>query len=207
MSALLSKNLKNLAKKRTMNEADLARATGIKQPVINRLMRGITTNPNVDTLRPIARFFNISVSQLIGDAPLIFTQTPKARQQVTKLPVISWEAACEWETLQSNSDIIEWMPLTLKLSPLAYVLVTKEVILKDTLLPGTCLVVEPEKKPSNQDHVIVLPKGHHRPILRQFLIQEDEHWLTSLNPHYPIMHSFAECQLLGVVVQMYTARQ
>lgn len=62
----LSEILSELMAKQGINSAELARRTGIGQPVIHRLMSGVTDNPQVYTLLPIATYFNITIEQLIG---------------------------------------------------------------------------------------------------------------------------------------------
>ena len=51
----LSENLRTLMWKFELSESELARRVGISQPVIHRIAKGITTNPNVETLRPIVK--------------------------------------------------------------------------------------------------------------------------------------------------------
>jgi len=53
-----------------IKSAELARKTGVAQPVISRLMTGVTTNPQVLTIKPIADFFNVNLEQLLGMSPL-----------------------------------------------------------------------------------------------------------------------------------------
>jgi transcriptional regulator with XRE-family HTH domain len=53
-----------------IKSAELARKTGVAQPVISRLMTGVTNNPQVLTIKPLADFFNISLEQLLGILPL-----------------------------------------------------------------------------------------------------------------------------------------
>lgn len=53
-----------------IKSAELARETGVAQPVISRLMTGVTVNPQVLTIKPIADFFNVSLDQLLGLMPL-----------------------------------------------------------------------------------------------------------------------------------------
>lgn len=53
-----------------IKSAELARKTGIAQPVISRLMTGVTNNPQVLTIKPIAEFFGVTLEQLLGLLPL-----------------------------------------------------------------------------------------------------------------------------------------
>jgi len=62
--------LSHLMAEKEIRSAELARKTGVGQPVIYRLMNGVTDNPQVLTLKPIADFFDISLDQLLGLKPL-----------------------------------------------------------------------------------------------------------------------------------------
>jgi len=66
----LSGTLSLLMSEKGIKSAELARKTGIGQPVIYRLMTGTTDNPQIQTLKPIADFFEVSIDQLLGLSPL-----------------------------------------------------------------------------------------------------------------------------------------
>lgn len=70
MEKSLSTILSHLMSENRITSAELARRTGIGQPVIYRIMTGSTDNPQVLTLKPIAEFFKISIDQLLGISPL-----------------------------------------------------------------------------------------------------------------------------------------
>jgi transcriptional regulator with XRE-family HTH domain len=53
-----------------IKSAELARKTGIAQPVISRLMTGVTSNPQILTIKPIADFFDVTLEQLLGISSL-----------------------------------------------------------------------------------------------------------------------------------------
>lgn len=57
-----------------IKSAELARKTGIGQPVIHRLMTGVTENPQVLTIKPIADYFSVTLDQLLGYCPLSQSQ-------------------------------------------------------------------------------------------------------------------------------------
>ncbi|MBV9576898.1 MAG: helix-turn-helix transcriptional regulator [Gammaproteobacteria bacterium] len=67
----LSSILSHLMSEKGIKSAELARKTGVGQPVIYRLMTGITDNPQILTLKPISDFFGVSLDQLLGLAPLV----------------------------------------------------------------------------------------------------------------------------------------
>lgn len=65
----LSTTLSRLMSERGIKSAELARKTGIGQPVIYRLMTGTTDNPQLLTLKPLANFFGVSLDHLVGLSP------------------------------------------------------------------------------------------------------------------------------------------
>jgi transcriptional regulator with XRE-family HTH domain len=66
----LRSNLRYLLDKAELSENELSRRTGISQQIINRMLSGENTNPKIATLTPLAHYFHISISQLIGERPM-----------------------------------------------------------------------------------------------------------------------------------------
>lgn len=62
----LARTLTNLMAVNKLTSSELARKTGISQPVIYRLMTGSTENPQILTIKPIADYFGITIDQLAG---------------------------------------------------------------------------------------------------------------------------------------------
>ncbi|MBS1223241.1 MAG: peptidase S24-like domain protein [Proteobacteria bacterium] len=53
-----------------LSDNELAERTGIPQPTISRIKSGDSRDPRDSTLRPLAKYFRLSISQLRGDVPL-----------------------------------------------------------------------------------------------------------------------------------------
>ena len=53
-----------------LTDNELAERTGIPQPTISRIRNGDSRDPRDSTLRPLAEYFGLTVSQLRGDLPL-----------------------------------------------------------------------------------------------------------------------------------------
>ncbi len=66
-----------LMSENNITSAELARKTGIGQPVIYRLMTGTTENPQILTLKPIADYFGVTLDHLLGTKPLGEYKIPK----------------------------------------------------------------------------------------------------------------------------------
>jgi len=99
----MSKILKGLMAELGINESELARRTGVGQPVVHRICSGETDNPKVATLSPIANFFAISISQLIGDEPLSADRIPGTfnpdAQGWRQIPLLTWPQVLYWPNL------------------------------------------------------------------------------------------------------------
>ncbi len=206
----LAKNLKSLMQFRHITESDLARVTCVSQPVINRLAKGITTNPNVDTLRPIAKFFNVSIGQLVGDERLflpenlISSDEPILASSLIEVPIITWERAAQWQNIPAKQQIEKFkkfIRLDANLSDYAYALLIEDSTMEPTFMKGTCIVIEPELEPVDRDYVVVVLKGQKKPIFKQILFSGEEAFLKSLNPDFDTLQTTKNCKIIGVAVQ------
>jgi transcriptional regulator with XRE-family HTH domain len=85
----LSTILKRLLFKKDMKPVDLARELNMPQPTIHRLVTGKSTRPYKSSLEPIAKYFDVTVDQLIGEDPrLIDWETPEENNQALQKVVI-----------------------------------------------------------------------------------------------------------------------
>src|SRR5215216_7490151 len=92
----LASTLKTLLGELNLSESELARQTGVGQPVIHRMASGETDNPKIDTLRPIAKFFDISLEQLIGDIPLEKKSIFHVEREWFNIPLITLMDVADW---------------------------------------------------------------------------------------------------------------
>lgn len=65
---LTAANLKKLMDLHQINDKVLSGSTGVPAANISRLKNNLTCNPTLGTLLPIAKYFGITVSELIGEA-------------------------------------------------------------------------------------------------------------------------------------------
>lgn len=59
-----------------LNETALARATGVPQPTVHRLLNSDTHDPRDSTLRPLADYFGVTVEQLRTNLPKTLPPAP-----------------------------------------------------------------------------------------------------------------------------------
>lgn len=75
--------LRELMTDKNMSGQDLSRATGITQSTIQRILSGESESPRKATLEPIADYYNVSLSYLIGeDGPEASYRTHAIKGQI-----------------------------------------------------------------------------------------------------------------------------
>lgn len=205
----LAKNLKSLMQRMHLNESELARLACINQPVVNRLLHGVTTNPNVDTLRPIARILNVTIGQLLGDEALFLpdnsdmSDQPILASNLIEVPIINWEAAAQWQSIppkQKKEQFKKFIRLDASLSDDAYALLIEDSTMEPTFMKGTCVVIEPDLEPVDRDYVVVRVKDQKKAVFRQILFSGSEAFLKSLNPDFDVLQTSKNCKVVGVAV-------
>ncbi len=86
-----------------LSDNELADRTGIPQPTISRIKNGDSRDPRDSTLRPLAEYFRLSVSQLRGDMPLpADTVRVASNDQVIDVDEESLRLALAIQSLSSN---------------------------------------------------------------------------------------------------------
>ena len=76
-------------------------------------MTGTKNDPRLSTLRPLAKFFEISIEELIGDKPLNAKLKDKGysfdnRQTLLQVPIIHWEQVKNAKEIVSQLNFDKW---------------------------------------------------------------------------------------------------
>jgi len=86
-----------------LTDNELAERTGIPQPTISRIRNGDSRDPRDSTLRPLAQYFGLSVSQLRGDVPLPADRVKiSANEEVIEVSTDVFRLALAIESLTSK---------------------------------------------------------------------------------------------------------
>ncbi len=207
----LSNNLKRLMGQASITASELARRTEIAQPIIHRLATGKNINPKIATISPIARYFTVTVSHLIGELPLSIdeggdklTADHRAWQNV---PVISWQ-----QSVQRHVDVFAKDNITpsffvstdASVSEDSYGLVIEQRSVAPQFPVGTTIVIDPKRNPDDQDFVVVRLGDSEVACLRQVIKDGDQVFLKPLNPLLSDVSTRQigpNDQILGVMVQ------
>lgn len=201
----LSENIRALMGELRITESELARRTGIGQPVVHRIASGETDNPKVATLSPIANYFAVSISQLIGDEPLPSNRIPgtynPGSQGWIQIPLLDWEQALEWPALSAHQKPTRSISVDLNLGEHAYALSIKDTTMEPRFPEGTIIIVDPTLQPSDRDYAVVQVDGYKLPTFKQVLIDGQTVYLKPLNPDFKTIPLDKGYKFLGIVVQ------
>lgn len=201
----LSKILKGLMTEIGLNESGLARRTGIGQPVVHRICSGETDNPKVETLRPIANFFAISISQLIGDKPLPADRIPGTfnpdAQGWRQIPLLNWDQILYWPNLNQKIVPLPTISTDIELGQHAYAVAVRDTTMEPRFPEGTILLIDPNLKPNNLDFAIVHITGQDLPNFKQILIDGGHTILKPLNTDFKTLLLDKPHKFYGVMVQ------
>lgn len=197
--------LKALMGEMRITESELARRTGIGQPVVHRIASGETDNPKVATLSPIANFFAVSISQLIGDEPLPENRLPgtynPGAHGWTQVPLLAWERVLEWPNLSDHSKPIQSISTDMNVSKNAYALTVRDTTMEPRFPEGTIIILDPAIQPEDRDYAVVYVEGHKLPTFKQILIDGNSRYIKPLNPDFKPATLDKNYRFLGVMVQ------
>ena len=194
----LAKNLSTLMTKFNINASELARKTGIKQPVINRIINGKTTNPNVETLLPLSIFFSVGINQLLESDPqsVFLSGTPNGRD----IPLIDWQLISLINIKTDNRDKFKTIKTTKGVTAHAFALEIKHD-LSPQFPKHTILVIEPNKKVSFGDYVLATNKKSKSTSLKQVIIDDSKLYLKSIQSGIDHSESSESFDIIGIIVQ------
>lgn len=190
-----------------IDDTHLSKATGIPASTISRMRIIKDSNPTASTLRPIANFFSISISQLLGDAPLPINRLKGSFSPTfytsSRMPVIDWDSAIQWIQNESNTDDINsWVSTEKILSSKSFAIIVPSDSFGLVFRKGSTIIIEPEKEPDDSDFVLVYDVKNKATLLRKLLIDGNDLFIQPVNPDIKkivtLDHNY---NFIGVVVE------
>ncbi len=198
----LCDNLDLLMSEARLNAEELSRRTGLPASTIKKIRNRDNLNPTLSTLTPLAKYFALTISQLVGDEPLPKNRVKGLYQEnpatFCYVPLLAWEEAIAWPNVKEQQ--YDNIPTEYQYSENAYALSVYEGNWEN-LAKGTILLVDPLIKPEHRDFVIVYKEGQKIPTLKQLLCDEEQIYLKPVISGYNIVPLTPQHKLLGVVVE------
>lgn len=204
-----------------ISEGELSRKTGVPQSTIHRILAGQIKESKPSTLRPLANYFGLTLSQLQGEEPMpVQRQTGNASIENEQpknylgtparlIPLITWEQATNWKTNCQNYQHESnkgWVATNKDVGPNAFGLRIQGNSMTSTHGPsfedGFEIVVDPDRTPQHHDFVVVREANKQSAVLRQLSVEGSSYDLFPLNPRYQVTHIEDLNQICGVVCQL-----
>ena len=168
----LAKNLKYLLNDSEITVSTLSAKTGVNKGQISRMMNNKTPNPSINTLSPIAKFFNISLDQLIGVQPIAKSRDFGIVIPINRLiiPIIDWALIKNWKDIYKNYIPSETVDASNDISKTSFALRIVDERYEPLFKRNSLLIVDPRLKVSNRDYTIVEQKGE--VLIKQIIIDK-----------------------------------
>lgn len=194
--------IKSLMREKDISVTELARQTQISQPVLHRVVSGVTYNPQIETLIPIAYFFAITLDQLIGNSPLpSSTSLHSGMQQWAKVPLLALDQVVNWLDQRSTISPRTFVSTDSPVSENSYAIQLKDSTMSPRFAEGTLLIINPQYHAEDQDFIVVQTAGQKRASFKQVLRDGETYYLKALNPDFPPIKMTPSQRILGVMVQ------
>jgi transcriptional regulator with XRE-family HTH domain len=199
----IAENLKKLIKKYNLNTLELSRETGIGQPVIYQIVAGKTNNPKLETVYTLAKYFGITVNDLIEAESQSSSDSSSSRYSIYAIPLLLHKQLNILPNMGKANEIAkEKIQIDFKPKPLFYALAVWDNSMEPIFPKGSVVIVDGDKLPQDFDYVVV--KLGEEIFLRQILIDNHLQYLTPLNigKTYKVMLFDNKIgKFLGVVIQ------
>ncbi|MES2142103.1 MAG: helix-turn-helix transcriptional regulator [Pseudomonadota bacterium] len=193
----LNNTLEYLIKERGINTHQLHKHTGIPLSTLKRLRLNKEHNPTLASLLPIAKYFKVTVDQLIGSNSLKIKTS--SSNEIT-IPIIYWKDAlhCKKERYKQAFSFLLINDTSLSRDSYALIIEGHQW---SNFLAGSLLIIDPHLDPSNRDFIIA-QKEQHLPQLHQVLIFTNKRYLKLSDYKSEIVLFTNKYKNLGVVTQI-----
>ena len=198
----LCDNINLLMAEARVSADELARRTGLTSSTIKKIRNRYDPNPTLSTLVPLAQYFAVSLSQLVGDEPLPETRIKGTYQtsleKLRHIPLISWEESSHWPSTSDQKHTT--ITTENDYSESSYALIVEEDDWEN-LAKGTALLIDPTLKADHRDFIIVHKEGQPIPTLKQAVFDEGQMYLKPVTKGYSVVKFTPEHKILGVVIE------
>ncbi|HHF7347390.1 TPA: S24 family peptidase [Legionella feeleii] len=192
-----------------VDDATLSRETGVPASSISRMRLNAEANPTASTLRPIAKFFSVSISQLLGDEALPEDRLPGTHNPIgftsLRMPVIDWGCIMDWldnEGKNTKNTLKQWISTEKDIGEKSFALVIGTNAFGLAFRKGSLIIVDPDQNPCDGDLVLIKLQGEHNIFLKQFLLDGSDRYVRSVNPEMKATKQVEnKDRIIGVVIE------
>src|SRR4051812_27326798 len=103
----LSQNLVWLMSEKRLSANQLGRNLQMPAITIHKLKSGEQKNPTVETLHPIATYFDVTIHELMCDNLKLRNKTHTGKANI--IPMITWEDLSSWSADKLTNNVIKYI--------------------------------------------------------------------------------------------------
>lgn len=188
-----------------IKEMELARQSKVPQPTINRLLKGATPDPRLSSLIPLAKYFKVTLGQLVGEEPLpTGAESHVSSRLLAQIPLLPWEQAFEWQKLVKDyipSNWIYWVTVNQSISPNSYALTIDNRTLPIPFSYNSVIIIDPDFEPQDGSYVVVYRASDQSTTIKKLSFDGNDQWLVPLNPKINAILYDKDFTLCGVIIQ------
>ena len=200
----LSKNLNKLIQDARISTRVLEEKLNIPIATIKKIRYGDNLNPTISTLLPLANYFGVTINQLIGEDEL-----PRSALKIESSGNIALESVSvpilDWEDLNENSSSKSILPKKYVITEFTtsnnLFALTVDVDDYTKFERSGILIIDPNRKYTNKNYVIVFKHGQTRPTIKQIIVDDGTVYLHSLiNNISSTTPLTSEFTIIGVII-------
>lgn len=194
----LRPNLTALLEQKGIRPTDLARATGVPQPTVHRILEGTSKDPRSATLQPIADYFGVTLDDLYhrditavlpGPVKANVREGPNIKGLVPLLTSVQAGEWCEIAGTFQRDDAKVWLPCPVKHGPRTFCLTVEGESMKNpgarpSYEPGDVIFVDPDVAAKPGDRVVARLESQVAATFKQYLEEDGRKLLKALNPDW-----------------------
>lgn len=153
----IGENLQRLLKLHgDLSLSDLSRETKIPQPTLHHIVDGKTKKPRRQALEALAKFFSITVSQLIGATSFSPTipDVIKESLKISTVPLIDWCFAKNWDVNKHDLSKFDEIILDRQVDRNSFALQLENSSMEPFFQEKSILIFDPSKMAKERDFVL-----------------------------------------------------
>ncbi|OGT42074.1 MAG: hypothetical protein A3F42_07390 [Gammaproteobacteria bacterium RIFCSPHIGHO2_12_FULL_37_34] len=191
-----------------MSEGELSRRTGVPQPTIHRILSGMTPNPRIESIEPLAEFFNISPDQMLGRIPLpkdrisgSFAVTTATKKIV---PLLNWMEIAYWPEIIKDPNFKterNWITSESGIKGSAFALKISNVDYLPEFRKGTVIIIDYTRMPKEGDFVLALLTNKNQIVVGQLSREKKQDTLMPLSQGIKELTINERVKLCGVIAE------
>ncbi len=187
------------------SETKLAEAANISQTTLNKLVSGTTSDPRISTLKPIAKFFNITLDSLMSENPIFAdelqhkkVENPAGATQL--IPLVSESELLDiYETLSSlTQDNWPSFPIPKQNTSNYYAMLTTKKLDKP-FEKARVLIIKNEDKLPDDSYCLLKHIDSDSVSIKKIKVVDGKKWLFALQNVPSLEFDEAKWQPLGTI--------